>query len=92
MLLEIVQSEMVGLLLKSQEIPPPLYSGLPMHIESLADPALDPLDVAAIQAPDGINSIGLPLLMDFKCFPTGSTTLGINTFDTSLPYVQGCPT
>jgi len=71
-------------------IPPPLYSGLPMHVESSADPALDPLDVAAIQAPDGINSIGLPLLMDFKCFPTGSTTLGINTFDTSLPYVQGC--
>lgn len=71
-------------------MPVPSYSGLPMLIESQADATLDPLDVAAIQGPDGINTVGLPLLMDFKCFPSGTTTLGINAFDTSLPYVQGC--
>lgn len=68
-------------------IPP--YSGIPMSIEVVAGTLTEPLDIAGIQGPDGINSIGLPLLMDFKCFPTGATTLSVNSFDTSLAVPMG---
>jgi hypothetical protein len=44
--------------------------------------------VGLIAGPGDIPSIGLPLLMDFKCYPT-SSGLGLNTFDTLL---AGFPT
>jgi len=57
-------------------------AGIPMDIEVGAPLALEPA-VGDIAGPGAVPSFGLPLLMEFRCFPSNSG-IGLNTFDVSL--------
>ncbi len=66
-------------------------SGIPLSIEFVAGVQFEePIPaVGDYQAAGAINSLGLPLLMEFKCFPTGIATLSANAFDTSIANTNG---
>lgn len=56
--------------------------GIPLDIEVGAPLFLEP-QVGAVAATDQVPTIGLPLLMEYRCYPS-DTAIGLNTLDVSL--------
>jgi hypothetical protein len=57
-------------------------AGIPLAIESTV--GLEPFSAVGTVAPPGqVPSFGLPLLMEYRCFPSDSG-IGLNAFDVSL--------
>jgi hypothetical protein len=53
--------------------------GIPLEIEKIDDPSIVP---GSLAGPGSVPSFGLPLLMEFRCFPSTSA-LGQNGFQTA---------
>lgn len=60
----------------------PNGAGVPMDVEAGPPLFLEPAP-GTLAGPDEVPSIGLPLLMEFRCFPS-DTALGLNALDVSL--------
>ena len=58
-------------------------AGIPMDIEVGAPLFLDPGPAGSVAPSGAVPSIGLPLLMEFRCFPSDQA-LGLNALDISL--------
>ncbi|MCZ6596539.1 MAG: Ig-like domain-containing protein [Planctomycetota bacterium] len=59
-------------------------NGVGIDLQVMEDVGLIPSGTSGSIAPVGeVPSIGLPLLMEYKCYPT-STAIGLNAFDVSI--------
>jgi hypothetical protein len=58
-------------------------AGIPLDVEVGNPLNLDPGPAGGVAGPGAVPSYGLPLLMEFRCFPSNSG-IGLNSFDTSL--------
>ena len=58
-------------------------AGIPMDIEVALPLYLDPGPVGSIAGPGDVPSYGLPILMEYRCYPSDSG-IGLNAFDISL--------
>ena len=74
----------------------PAGAGIPLGIEAAGGGGAFGLDLYDGDAPGSfapigrVPSIGLPLLMEFRCYPS-NTGIGLNTFDISFATPMGVP-
>lgn len=57
--------------------------GVPLHIEAFPPLNLEPGLQGSVAVSDNVPSFGLPLLMEFRCYPSDSG-IGLNSLDISL--------
>lgn len=61
----------------------PNGTGIPLDQEVNGPPGVDPGPAGGVAGPGNVPTIGLPLLMEFRCYPSNEG-IGLNAFDISL--------